>query len=73
MYFTPTRSRTEPTWPLRTSSRSVVPGVPFGPVGPDISSCPNFSASVIFPISELTLLATDASRCLVIADNVPSA
>ena len=54
MLATPTRSSTEPTWPLRTSSSSVCPGVPFAPVGPDISSCPNFSASVIFPIRAFT-------------------
>lgn len=42
--------------------------MPFGPVGPDISSCPNFSARVILPISELTWPAIDASRCLVAAD-----
>jgi hypothetical protein len=40
-------------------------------VGPDISSCPNFSASVILPISESTLLAIEASRCLVTAGNAP--
>jgi len=46
--------RLEPTWPLRTSSSRVWPGVPFGPVGPDISSWPIFSARVILPISEST-------------------
>ena len=38
MLATPTRSSTEPTCPARTSFSNVVPGVPFGPVGPDISS-----------------------------------
>ena len=36
--------------------------------GPAISSCPNFSASVILPISEVTWLSIDASRCLVAAE-----
>jgi hypothetical protein len=44
--------------------------VPFGPAGPDISSCPTFSAKVIFPISESTWPAIDASFCLVVADVV---
>ena len=65
MYFTPVRSRTVPICPLRTPSSSACPGVPFAPEGPAISSCPNFSASVIFPISPLTWLAIDASRRLV--------
>ena len=63
MLATPTRSSTEPTWPLRTSSSSVCPGVPFAPVGPDISSCPNFSASVIFPIRASTFPEIALSRC----------
>ena len=70
MLATPTRSRTEPTSPLRTSSSSVCPGVPSGPVGPDISSCPIFSARVIRPISESTWLAIDASCRPVAADTV---
>ena len=65
MLFTPTRSSTEPTWPLRTSLSSVFPGAPFAPVGPDISSCPNFSASVMRRIRPLTLVAIKPSRCCV--------
>src|SRR5437879_2599843 len=63
MFLTPTRSSTEPTWPLRTSVSSVWPGAPLAPVGPDISSWPIFSASVIFLISALTLAEMAASRC----------
>src|SRR5450755_3011405 len=62
MLATPTRSRTEPTWPARTSSSSVWPGAPFAPVGPDISSCPNFSARVIRRSSASTLSEMEASR-----------
>ena len=42
--------------------------MPFAPEGPAISSCPNFSASVILPISEVTWVLIDASRCLVAAE-----
>jgi hypothetical protein len=37
-FLTPTMSSTEPTVPASASLSSTVPGVPFGPCGPDISS-----------------------------------
>src|ERR1035437_617059 len=58
MLATPPMSSTEPTCPLRASLRSTSPAVPLAPVGPDISSWPNFSATVLLFNTALTSALT---------------
>src|SRR5579875_1354094 len=67
IWLTPVRSSTEPIWPFFASEMRS-PGVPFGPLGPAIVSCPNFSATVICASSALTF----ASICAGVRWDAPA-
>jgi hypothetical protein len=59
MFLTPTRSSTDPILPS-FARVSRLPGVPFGPSGPAISSRPNFSPTVIWFSSAVTFASIDS-------------